>query len=281
MDQLFAPPRTPLEQQRMRQAHRAAARALLPPAAQGPESWGWQGRTLSRRVGDRWLRVVSQLLAKPVSRLWDGAAAADAALPRAIPRPRLVDVMDWTARGHRYRAEVSELVPWPVLQRGGPVLEHEAGLPDVWWTELRGALTALAGISTGRIAVRQDWIDRNFPTYLGIPPVQITAWVTGHADLHWGNLSADHLVIFDWESWGRVPRGYDEGLLHAYSLATTPRTAARIRKEFAHVLDTTHGRIGELVALAQLLQVAGRGHHPELRGDLDLRAQHLTRQLAR
>ncbi|MGZ9928328.1 hypothetical protein ACXNSR_00385 [Streptomyces sp. NC-S4] len=278
MNQLFAPPRTPAEQQRMRQAHQAAARALLLPAAHGPESWGWQGRTLSRRAGSRWLRVVSQPQDKPVSRLWDGAAAADATLPRAIPRPRLVDVMDWTAGTHRYRAEVSELVPWPVLQRGGPVLEHEAGPPDVWWNELRGALTALTAVCTDRVAVRQAWIDRNFPTFLGIPPVQITAWVTGHADLHWGNLSADHLVIFDWESWGMVPHGYDEGLLHAYSLAT-PRTAARVRQEFAHVLDTPHGRIGELVALAQLLQVADRGHHPELKGDLELRAQHLTRHL--
>ncbi|MFF3430266.1 hypothetical protein [Streptomyces sp. NPDC002602] len=278
MDQLFAPPRTLVEQQRMRQAHRSAARALLLPAAHGPESWGWQGRTLSRRTGDRWLRVVSQPQDKPLGRLWDGAAAAETALPRTIPRPRLADVMDWTAGEHRYRAEVSELVPWPALQRGGPVLEHEADLPNVWWTELRGALTTLAGVSTDRLSVRQNWIDRNFPTYLGMPPIQITAWVTGHADLHWGNLAADHLVIFDWESWGAVPRGYDEGLLHAYSLAT-PATAARIRHEFAHILDTPHGRTGELVALAQLLQVAGRGHHPELRGHLERRTQHVITQL--
>ncbi|MGW3326340.1 hypothetical protein [Streptomyces virginiae] len=278
MEQLFVPPRNAVEQQRMRQAHQGAARLLLLPAGQGPESWGWQGRTLSQRVGDRWLRVVSQSLDKPVGRLWDGTAAADACLPRVIPRPRLMDVMDWTAGGYRYRAEVSELVPWPVLQRGGPVLEHEAGLPDVWWTELREALTILAGTSTDRVAVRQDWIDRNFTTCLGIPPIKITAWVTGHGDLHWGNLSADHLVIFDWESWGMVPAGYDEGLLHAYSLAT-PATAARIRHELAHILDTPDGRLGELVALAQLLQVASRGHHTQLQGHLEQRAQHIVRQL--
>lgn len=263
----------------MGQAHQSAARALLLPAASGPESWGWQGRTISRRAGDRWRRVVSQALDRPVGRLWDGAAGADAALPRTIPRPRLVDMMDWTASGHRYRAEVSEFVPWPALQRGGPVLEREANLPAVWWTELRGALAGLSVVCTDRVAVRQDWIDRNFTTYLAIPPIQVTEWVTGHADLHWANVSADHLVIFDWESWGRVPRGCDEGLLHGYSLHT-PATAARVRKTFGHILDTPAGVLGELVSLAQLLQVAGRGHHPEPRSHLELRAEHLIRQLA-
>lgn len=259
----------------MRQAHRSAAQAFLMPAASGPESWGWQGRTISRRVGDRWLRVVSQPLNKATGRLWDGAAAADASLPRTIPRPRLLDVIDWTAGGHRYRAELSELVPWPVLQRGGPVLEREADLPDVWWTELRAALTTLATVSTDRVSVRQGWIDRNFATYLGIPPIQITAWVTGHADLHWANLCADHLAVLDWESWGAVPAGYDTGLLHAYSL-TAPVTAARIRRTFAHILETPAGRTGELVALAQLLQVAARGGHPELVPQLARRAEQLT-----
>ncbi|MFF9624802.1 methyltransferase, FxLD system [Streptomyces griseosporeus] len=63
--------------------------------------------------------------------------------------------------------------------------------------------------------------------------------------------------------------------LRAYSL-TQPATATRIRHEFAHVLDTPAGRAGELVALAQLLQVADRGGHPDLAPHLARPAEHLT-----
>ncbi|WP_251055662.1 hypothetical protein [Streptomyces sp. ISL-66] len=189
-----------------------------------------------------------------------------------------MDVLEWTAGDHRYRAELSELVPWPVIQAGGPVLTQDPALPPVWWTELSAALTAMTSVPTERQAVRQQWIDKNFAVYLGIPPVPINAWTTGHGDLHWANLCGENLVILDWESWGRTPVGYDAGLLHAYSLAQ-PATAARIRHEFAHVLDPAAGRTGELVALAQLLQllqVAGRGGHSDLAPRLARWAEHLT-----
>ncbi|MGW5679689.1 hypothetical protein ACWEV4_32210 [Streptomyces sp. NPDC003860] len=79
----------------------------------------------------------------------------------------------------------------------------------------------------------------------------------------------------DWENWGNVPVGYDLGLLHAYSLAA-PATADRIRREFAHILDTDAGRNGELIALAQLLQACSRGVHPTLTPLLVRRAEQLT-----
>ncbi|MFJ4526179.1 hypothetical protein ACIP4Y_35570 [Streptomyces sp. NPDC088810] len=81
--------------------------------------------------------------------------------------------------------------------------------------------------------------------------------------------------MLDWEEWGLVPVGFDVGLLHAYSL-TRPATAARIRAEFAYILDTPAGRAGELIALAQLLQVAARGGHPGLAPRLTRHAGHLT-----
>lgn len=275
MDALFAPPRKQADEERMRDAHHRAARTLLVGGASGPEAWGWQGRTIGRRCGDRWLRVVSRPLEKPAGRLWDGAAAADTQLPRTIPRPRVVDVLEWTAGGHRYRAELTELVPWPVIQTGGPVLTDDPALPQVWWTELTAALAAMSSVPTERQAVRQQWIDKNFDTYLGIPPVQVTAWTTGHGDLHWANLCAEHLVVLDWESWGTLPVGYDAGLLHAYSLRA-PATARRVRTTFAHILDTPAGRTGELVALAQLLQVIARGHHQEIAEAISARAELLT-----
>ncbi|MFI6005044.1 hypothetical protein ACIA98_32335 [Streptomyces sp. NPDC051366] len=243
--------------------------------ASGPEAWGWQGRTLGRRADRWWLRLVSAPVDKRGGRLWDGTAAADSALPRSVPRPRLHDVTEWTDSTSAYRAELSEFIAQPALQAGGPVLTREANLPGSWWADLRAALATTATVATDRQAVRQQWIDRNFTRFLGIPTPTITSWTTGHGDLHWGNLTPEPLVILDWEGWGLLPTGYDVGLLHAYAL-TQSTTAARVRAEFSHVLDTPEGRLGELVALAQLLQVAGRGSHPELAPHLARRAYHLT-----
>jgi hypothetical protein len=79
---------------------------------------------------------------------------------------------------------------------------------------------------------------------------------SGHAGgadgVHRANLTGPPLVMLDWEAWYLVPVGFDVGLLHTYSL-TRPTATARIRNEFAHVLDTPAGRTGELVALAHAL----------------------------
>lgn len=123
--------------------------------------------------------------------------------------------------------------------------------------------------------MRQQWIDRHFARLLGIPTIQVTSWTTGHGDLHVGNLLPPPLVLIDWEGWGRMPTGFDIGLFHAYRL-TAPATAARIRTTFPDILRTEVGRIGELVSLAQLLQVSERGGHPELTPHLAQRAEQLA-----
>ncbi|MEU8543073.1 hypothetical protein AB0C52_24330 [Streptomyces sp. NPDC048717] len=271
---VFVPPHDRDDQVRMRRAHAAAARTLQVTAT-GPDVWGWQGRTLGRRAGQWWLRLVCSPSHKRNLRLWEGTATAHQALPAAVPRPLLYDVLEWSADGHAYRAELSEYVPLPALQAGGPVLTADLDLPTAWWADLRRALEATSAVQTDRQAVRQQWIDKNLTRFLGVPAFQVSAWTTGHGDLHWANLAGPPLVMLDWEGWGLVPVGFDVGLLHSYSLAR-PVTAARIRAEFAHVLDTPAGRAGELVAVAQLLQVAGRGGHPDLAPHLARRAEHLT-----
>ncbi|MGW2081248.1 hypothetical protein ACWCOW_30670 [Streptomyces sp. NPDC001939] len=270
---VFAAPRDRADQVRMRRAHTAAARRLRVTAT-GPEVWGWQGRTLGRRADRWWLRLLCEPADRLGGRMWEGSAAAEAALPRSVPRPRLHDLFDWSAEGHTYRAELSEYVPMPALQRGGPALTRELDLPASWWTDLRAALATTATVPTSRVAVSQQWVDKNFTRLLGIPPAQITNWTTGHGDLHWANLTEAPLTLLDWEGWGRLPVGYDIGLLHAYSLPG-PVTAARIRAEFTHVLDTPDGRTGELIALAQLLQVFHRASHP-FTSYLSQRAEQLT-----
>ncbi|MEU3407670.1 hypothetical protein ABZ766_27505 [Streptomyces sp. NPDC006670] len=271
---VFAAPAERGDRDRMRRAHAAASRQFQVTAS-GPEVWGWQGRTLGRRAGDCWLRIVSAEVDKAGGRLWEGTATADTHVPRAVPRPRLRGVLDWTSPGVAYRAELTEYVPVPPVTSGTPALDQDFALPDSWWAELKSALGTLATVPTDRESVRQNWVDRNFRRFLGIDAVRIRETTTGHADLHWANLTRAPLVLLDWENWGRLPVGYDLGLLHAYSLAA-PATAARIRREFAHVLDTDAGRTGELVALAQLLQACSRGAHPTLAPLIARRAQKLT-----
>jgi hypothetical protein len=110
--------------------------------------------------------------------------------------------------------------------------------------------------------VRDTWIQRAFPQFLGIPAPSGVERVTGHGDLHWGNVTGPPLTFLDRKRWGRVPVGYDPGLLHAYSLLV-PAVAERIRADFQQVLTTPAGRIGELAALAELLQAVARGYYPD------------------
>ncbi|MCG7522906.1 class I SAM-dependent methyltransferase [Streptomyces sp. OfavH-34-F] len=254
--------------------HEAPPTAVFAPPRESSERARMRRRTLSRRAGDRWLRVVARPVNKAPGATWDGNARADALLPRSVPRPRLYDMAEWSADGYVYHAELSEYLPRPALAAGGPVLGRELDLPASWWADLREALAATATVPTTRTTVRQQWIDRHFTRLLGIPDPPI-AWTTGHADLHFANLTGPLLVICDWEGWGRIPVGFDIGLLYAYSLLQ-PGTAARIRREFTHVLDTPAGRADEFVALAQLLQVTARGGHPDLAPHLARHAAYLT-----
>ncbi|MGW2328972.1 hypothetical protein ACWC5C_24890 [Streptomyces sp. NPDC001700] len=126
-----------------------------------------------------------------------------------------------------------------------------------------------------RTTVRDGWIERAFPQFLGIPAPGRVERVTGHGDLHWGNLTTAPLTLLDWERWGLVPLGYDAGLLHANSLLV-PDVADRVRQEFGAVLDTPDGRAGELAALAEMLQAVARGWYPDLAPRLLARAEALT-----
>ncbi|MFH8407183.1 phosphotransferase [Streptomyces sp. NPDC018019] len=78
--------------------------------------------------------------------------------------------------------------------------------------------------------------------FTGAPAPQITEWATAHGDLHFANLTADGPVILDWEGWGIAPYGYDAALLYVYSLLV-PATAARIKQEFADVLDSPRAEL--------------------------------------
>lgn len=179
-----------------------------------------------------------------------------------------------TDAGCAYRAELTDFVDSPVCSPG-PVLREDLELPDAWWASLRADLDRLATARTDRVAVRQEYADRSVPRFTGHPAPQVTEWVTVHGDLHFANLTRSGPVLLDWEGWGIGPAGYDPALLYAYSLLA-PATAARIRSEFADVLDSPSGRTALLIVATELLQSASRGDHPELVEPLNLLVEDVT-----
>jgi hypothetical protein len=246
-----------------------AAAAALGAAPDGPPVWGWHGRTLSRSAahpvhGACWLRLLAAPAEKAGGKLWEGTAAA-AVFDGRVNKPALHAVHDRVEGAMAYRAELTAFVDAPACSPS-PVLRAPLKLPGIWWKSLRTDLEALADAATDRVAVRQQWIDRAVPEYTGYPAPRVSAWATAHGDLHLANITTTG-VLLDWEGWGLAPAGYDAALLLAYSLLE-PATAARIRAEFAGVLDSGSGRAAQLVVAAELLQSVSRGDHPELAGPL-------------
>ncbi|WP_437010233.1 hypothetical protein [Streptomyces sp. enrichment culture] len=254
----------------------AHAAARLSTRTTGALAWGWQGRTIgSRTEGGHWLRVHCGEAAKtPVVRK-EGIALAEERVSDKVPRPHLHDLYRWDGGEYVFEAELTDYVAQPVISPEAPDLTKDPGLPDSWWATLRESLDALSTAEPPRETIRQTWADRAFPEFLGIAAPAITHRVTGHADLQWANLTHEPLVILDWERWGAVPFGYDPAMLYVNSLRV-PAVADRVRTEFAHVLDTPAGRIGELIALAEMLQAVGRGWYVELAPLLSRRAEELT-----
>ncbi|MCL6298704.1 hypothetical protein [Streptomyces kronopolitis] len=176
-------------------------------------------------------------------------------MPPAAPRPRLLGLRDWSADRWSYRGELYEIVETPPVAMS-PVLCDGAKLPDSWWEDLQQALDQIALVRTDRQAVREEYIRRRVPEFTGFPLGDI-AWTTAHGDLHWANLTGPALTLMDWEGWDTAPVGYDVANLYLHSLPV-PDVAERVRKEFAHVLGTPAGLVGELTASTEILQAATR-----------------------
>ncbi|MEU4119986.1 hypothetical protein AB0F71_36490 [Kitasatospora sp. NPDC028055] len=260
--------------------HAAAATAFDATPIGSREAWGWRGRTLSRPVatasGEGWLRLVSAPADKACGKLWEGPQEAERLMPPAVPRPRLRKRLTWTEDEHGYLAELYDEVTAPTVTTHEPILREAPDLNDAWWEGLSTALDAIATVSSDRVAVRQEYLDRAMPQYLGIPiDTTVPAWTTAHGDLHWANLTSPSLSVLDWEGWGVAPAGYDAALLYSYSLLV-PDTAAEIRRQLGHILDTPAGRFAELVVITELLQTTTRGDNLGLERALRARLAYLT-----
>ncbi|GHE13837.1 hypothetical protein GCM10010339_82400 [Streptomyces alanosinicus] len=267
---MYSPPPDPDTEERMRAHHARAAQALDVQTEPGGEFWGWAGRTLGTPArtaagAPAWLRLVSAPQDKASGKLWDGALDAQHAFGDLDGhRPALLVVHDAFDDTTAYRAELSARVHEPVLS-DDPILRHDSQLPDSWWADLAGMLEKVSVVATERVAVRQQYMDRAIPEFLGIPAPAVTSWTSAHADLHWANVTA-LLKVLDWEGWGRAPEGFDGATLYAYSLLQ-PDTAARVRAAFP-VLGSPAGLAAEATVCAQLLQTVARGDNLVLEGQL-------------
>lgn len=258
---MYSPPPDPDTEQRMRTHHARAAKVLDVQTEPGGEFWGWAGRTLGTPARTAagipaWLRLVSAPEANASGKLWDGATDAQHAFGDLDGhRPALLGVHDAFDDGTAYRAELSARVDQPVLS-DDPVLQRNLQLPGSWWTSLAEVLGKVSATVTDRVAIRQEYMDRAIPEFVGIPAPAVTCWTTAHADLHWANLTSP-LRLLDWEGWGRAPEGFDAATLYAYTLLQ-PDTAARVRDAFP-VLGSPAGLAAEATVCAQLLQTVARG----------------------
>jgi hypothetical protein len=252
----------------------------------GEHVWGWRGRTVGSRVeaqeGAAWLRIAAFDPGDVDGDLWSGTRTAAERISKAVMRPRLLRSGSWTddseASGERYayQAELTDFVESSLCSATSE-LRAVVELSDTWWASLRVSLEHLAGVRTDREVISQRYLDRAMPHYLDRPGLDTrppAGWTAAHGDLHWANLTCDGPVLLDWEGWGMAPAGYDAALLAVHSMLV-PVVEARVRRVFAHVLDSAAGRFAELVVIAELLQTAERGDNLDLAALLPGRAQEL------
>lgn len=263
---------------RMRTARTYAQSAMsLCDSTSDQETWGWRGRTLSQPVstaeGPAWLRVASTPAGQAAATFWDGQIEAEKAMPASIPRPRLRSWHDWLDGQWQYRAELYDRAQ-AIPVSTSAVLTMEPDLPPAWWAATRSALNDIGAVPTRRLTIQPAYLRQAMPRFLGTPASTSSSpgsWITAHGDFHFANISAPSLQIFDFEGWGLAPHGYDVATLHSYSLLV-PAVAARIREEFANVLNTPSGRFAELVAITELIHATSRGEHLQLLYPLRQRA---------
>ncbi|MER7178867.1 hypothetical protein ABT404_05185 [Streptomyces hyaluromycini] len=222
-----------------------------------------------------WLRLVSAPQDKASGKLWDGALDAQHAFGDLDGhRPALLAVHDAVDDGTAYRAELFARVDVPVLS-DDPILQHNLQLPDTWWNDLAGTLEKVSAAGTDRVAVRQQYMDRAIPEFVGISAPSAPCLSVAHGDLHWANLTTP-LRILDWEAWELAPVGFDAATRYAYSLLR-PDVAARVRTVFP-VLGSPAGLAAEATVCAQLLQTVSRGDNLTLEAPLRDWAEELRRR---
>lgn len=262
---MYSPPTNPQDELNMRSMFTQFVQQFGVTTC-GTMVWGWHGRTLSSGVhhpqyGDCWLRLLAAPKAKAGGKLWDGPRLAAERFDGRVHKAQMYASVPHVLDDFAYLAELSRAITEPVCSEE-PVLREEPALPDRWWASLQTDLDTVAHGTSDRVAVRQEWINRVVPQFLNVEPPQIRHWAVAHGDLHPANLTAGTPYLLDWEGFGLAPVGYDQALLTAYS-CLVPGFVKKVRDIFP-VLQNEDGRAALLVVIADLLQSASRGDHPEL-----------------
>jgi hypothetical protein len=228
--------------------------------------------------GPAWLRVATLSRQWTRDEMWDGIASAAGDPFDDIPMPHLLRSVEWKDGDLNVRADLLTYVGLPTAGTG-LVLEHDANLPDVWWTNLRTGLEPLRRIdTTKRMAINPRRFEASLLAWFGVTiDRDRIEWEVAHGDMHFGNLTAPDLTILDWECWGWAPVGYDAAHL-ACSAVLHPDIEARARTEFADVLGTYSGAVAQLIVATKYLRLVEDGEHPEVAAPIRHHAETVIHQ---
>ncbi len=218
---------------------------LSPASTPGP---GYGKRSFSARVTDRngkglWLKVFG--LTSPETDRWKAELAADAMT--GIRKPGLIEQLVWQHENEFWVARLSTFASGVI--ESGPWAENGAdAVQDAWIETLKHSLEALALEPCDRTHIQpalfERWLSRHFRRRIETTP---SDWVASHNDLQWSNLAHPDLCMLDWEWFGRSPRGYDQGMLIAYSCHNDALTA-RLERAFRLSFESEIGHYGKLFA---------------------------------
>lgn len=219
-------------------------------------------------VRGTWARVSWHRPGDIFPREFSGLEASAAV--RGVPRPDFIQSLHWVRDGFVCRAEEMTFVSQSTVSVDY-VVDECPRLPDSWWDSLAFALANLAATDTDRVSLVQENIDRSIIDAFGRwADTTVSAWVVGHGDLHWGNVTAPGLFLLDWDSWGRIPRGVDAAKLWAASYRV-PELATEIVDRFP-VLATRDGIISRVWVCANRVLGARR------QGESTAQAEHAHRE---
>jgi hypothetical protein len=230
----------------------------------GPRRYGWQhksaGSTLTLRDGSTWWLRVQHFNPRGVhGHRWTGEIAAGHL--DGILKPRLREHFQWLQNELAWRALVMTKASATAVSET-PTLHSHPDLTPKWFAQLRQSLRRLAAQPTDRVYCGQKYfaalIHRVFGTGLD---TTASRWMVCHGDLQWANVGWPEPVLFDWETWGGAPFGFDAARLYVYS-GCVPDVARQVAAAFSDVLDTRDGRLSILYTCAEVVEMISQVGHP-------------------
>jgi hypothetical protein len=231
-------------------------RALGVRLEQSGITYGTQGATVGLpTTADTWVRVAWSAPEKVRLQAWTGGEIASAIV--GVEKPELYRSYRWIdqARSVVWRADEVELITSKAVHPTG-VIDSDPDLSAEWWESLASSLAALAEFPTRRVGMPQDHLTRRINQVFGDEGVatDVDEWVTAHADLHWGNVTAPNFYLLDWEDWGLGPRGLDAATLWVDSLLV-PAVADHVQKVFVDDLNTRSGLLAQLLVCSNVIRI--------------------------